>query len=217
MVWWEGREERVTPGNQARWWKTCDAKSNKLKVNQFFLSSSDIVMSMLQKSDRQLSREKLEERAFDMLYKHVVRTQQDAATRVDIPLSTFNHRLHGRPSRATARAKQQKLTIREEELVVERCYLRCLWGFPPVIFQVQRLAQDILQRRIPNEVLGKRWISNFYKRHPEVKSKFSKQMDYIRSIRGNDPKIIEDFFTSVRYSMLSLFSVYFTRLIEKMC
>jgi hypothetical protein len=44
--------------------------------------------------------------------------------------------------------------------------------------------------------VGKRWASNFVKRHQELKTRFNRKYDYQR-IKCEDPAIIRDWFTLV--------------------
>jgi len=69
-----------------------------------------------------------------------------------------------------------------------------------MIWQLCGIATSIVQKRIPNEKLGKRWEVRFKKRHPEVKTRFSKQLDFIRNLRGNDIQLIHHIFDEVSYS-----------------
>ncbi|RPA98203.1 hypothetical protein L873DRAFT_1688602, partial [Choiromyces venosus 120613-1] len=52
-------------------------------------------------------------------------------------------------------------------------------GFPPTIWQFREIATAIVWKRNSHDILGQRWEKGFQKQHPEVKSRFSKQLDFI--------------------------------------
>jgi len=122
-----------------------------------------------------------------------------AAAMVGAAPSTVMHRRQGRRNREEEDQRRQKLTPEEEQAVVERCYFRCRLGFPPTIWQLREIATCIVQKRDPGIVLGKRWEQAFKKRHEDVKTKFSKQLDFIRNIRGNDIQLMNSFFNEVSF------------------
>ena len=45
-----------------------------------------------------------------------------------------------------------------------------------------------------NLKLGRGWLDGFYRRHPEVKTKYSKGLNYVRTVKGNDIKMLEHFY-----------------------
>jgi len=122
-----------------------------------------------------------------------------AAAMVGAALSTVMHRHQGRKNREKESQPRQKLTPEEERAVIERCYFRCRLGFPPTIWQLHEIATTVVQKRNPGEKLGERWEKSFKKRHPEVKTHFSKQIDFIRNICGNDIDLMNHFFNEVLY------------------
>ena len=83
-------------------------------------------------------------------------------------------------------------------------------GFPTTIWQLREIATSVVQKRSPDEKLGQRWEKAFKKRHPEVKTRFSKEIDFIRNIRGNDIDLMNHFFNEVLYIIpIFYFIVYF--------
>ena len=103
--------------------------------------------------------------------------KMDAAVIAELPVSTFNHRLAGRRSRAEASEASRRLTPREEELVIWRCDTLAKEGFPQPIKAVREIAQQILRKRQPEAVLGKQWVNKaLYKKYPGLKSRWSRQL-----------------------------------------
>ena len=82
-------------------------------------------------------------------------------------------------------------------MVIKRCYFHYRLGFPPTIWQLREIATSVVQKRNPKAKLGQSWENSFKKRHPELKTRFSKQIDVIRNIRGNDIYLINHFFNEV--------------------
>jgi len=79
---------------------------------------------------------------------------------------------------------------------------------------LREIATSVVQKRNPDEKLGERWEKPFKKRHPEVKTCFSKQIDFIRNIRGNDIDLMNHFFNEVLYIIpIFYFIVYFIYLL----
>ena len=123
-----------------------------------------------------------------------------AAAMVGSAQSTVMHHQQGRKPRLEESQRRQKLLPEEERAVLDQCYFCCRLGFPPTIGQLRKIATSIVQKRILNKKLGKRWEARFKKRHPEVKTRFSKQLDFIRNLRGNNIQLMHHFFDEVSYS-----------------
>jgi len=139
-----------------------------------------------------------EQLAIDLLERQEARSSRSAAEMVGIRPSTLRNRMQGRKTKKEDGEKRQKLTPTEESFLVERCEQLGRLGFPLTVEEVRECALAIYQTRIPNGTLGKNWVrDSLYKRHPEVRSRFSKQMDYKRSICGNSPNIINNYFDMV--------------------
>ncbi|PWW77623.1 DDE-domain-containing protein, partial [Tuber magnatum] len=108
--------------------------------------------------------------------------------------STVMHRRTGRKSRKEEEEVRQKLTPEKEHQVLDRCYFRCRLGFHPTIWQWKEVALAIVQKRKPHKTLGKLWERKFKKRHPEAKSRFSSQLDFVCNTKGNNVELITRFF-----------------------
>lgn len=125
-------------------------------------------------------------------------TKEKAAGLVDFKPTTFMHRIKGRVSKEEADHRKQLMTVEEERMLVDRCYLLGKMGFPPPVWRVRELALDILKKREPDATLGKKWVSTgFYHRHPEVRSVYSHRIEWIRTARGNNREILNRFFNEV--------------------
>ena len=147
-----------------------------------------------------------EQMAIEMAMNHIAPSLTAAAERVGCTPSTVMHRRKGRKSQKEVEQVRQKLTPEEEEQVLERCYFRCRLGFPPTIWQWKEIAHSIVRKRNPTEILGQSWEKNFKKRHPEVKSRFCTQLDFVRNTQGNDLELMTKIFDQVSKAILHIFS-----------
>jgi len=138
-----------------------------------------------------------EQMAIEMAATQTAPSLTVAAAMVGAAPSTVMHRRQGRKNREEESQRRQKLLPEEERVVIERCYFRCRLGFPPTTWQLREIATSVVQKRNPEAKLGQSWEKSFKKRHPEVKTRFSKQIDFIRNIRGNDIDLMNYFFNEV--------------------
>jgi hypothetical protein len=137
--------------------------------------------------------------ALDMYSSGIISTQTGAATAAEMPRSTFSHRFHGRRSAEDYNKGRQLLNNAEEGILVWYCDILQRTGFPLSVKDVTALAGKILRKRDPDATVSPRWIDrSFYKRHPEVKARWSQQLDRIRAVHGNNFAALELFFEMVR-------------------
>ena len=139
-----------------------------------------------------------EQMGLDLLLRGIATTSKSAATMVGAKPSTLRHRRLGRATREEESQRRQKLTPEEERFLVERCEHLGKCGFPVTIEELREHALHIYQQRVPEGVLGKNWAKDsFYHRHPEVRSKFSKQLDYKWQLCGNNKNLLSNYFDTV--------------------
>jgi len=69
-------------------------------------------------------------------------------------------------------------------------------GFPPSLSHVEDMANQLLDQRGAPPV-GRNWTSNFIRRHPELKTRFTRKYDYQRAL-CEDPSLIRGWFTLVQ-------------------
>lgn len=92
---------------------------------------------------------------------------------------------NGRRSAADFNIDRQLLTPAEEQILVETCESLQDLGFPPAVYQIKEFAKELLARRGGKGKFTKFWWRNFRRRHPEVCTKWSQQMDFVRVFQGN--------------------------------
>ncbi|KAL9568850.1 hypothetical protein ACKAV7_006995 [Fusarium commune] len=118
-----------------------------------------------------------------------------AATIYEIKEQRLRRRRNGIQSRVNWIPKSRKLSDLEEEVIVQFILDLDSRGFPPRLRGVEEMANRLLADRNASPV-GKRWASNFIKRHPELKMRFFRKYDYQRA-KCEDPIIIRNWFTLV--------------------
>ena len=122
-----------------------------------------------------------------------------AATVYNVPRSTLQERYHGaRPQRGT-RAATCKLSITEEEVLLQRILDLDDQGFPPQLAIVRDTANIVLTNRgqQPAPTVGKNWVTNFVKRQPLLQTKYNRKYDYQRAM-CEDPVQIQGWFCLVQ-------------------
>jgi hypothetical protein len=72
-------------------------------------------------------------------------------------------------------------------------------GGAPRPSTVQEMADFLLRHRGTSNTtpIGQNWVTKFVKRHPEIKSRFSRRYNYERA-QQEDPKVIREWFTTVQ-------------------
>jgi len=81
-------------------------------------------------------------------------------------------RLHGACSRSEEMATRQKLSQIEEGVLVDWCLQLYRWGWPAKVNQLRAMATDLLKAKGDTGELGVNWQGAFFKRWPQIKTKF---------------------------------------------
>ena len=128
--------------------------------------------------------------AGDEVKRVMFQTQEPLSDSDHLPLSTRWHRKHGRPSRRDKAVKQQLLTPCEEQALVDHILRWSRNGYPIPAKSLPFLAAVILRQRVNSSKSSttcdickppsKKWRLAFYKRHPNVKSRRLKAIDWKR-------------------------------------
>ena len=114
-----------------------------------------------------------------------LKTKKDATVIAEMKESTFRHRMAGRRSHEDYSITQRRLPAEEESIVLWRCEILQRAGWLQTPKDARILALEILQKRDPDAKIGEDWVrKSLYKRHPEIKARWSQQLDRIRALRG---------------------------------
>ncbi|RKK08360.1 hypothetical protein BFJ66_g15418 [Fusarium oxysporum f. sp. cepae] len=108
---------------------------------------------------------------------------------------TLHRRQKGTLSTRDSIPKSRKLSDLEEQIIVQFILDLDSRGFPPRLRCVEEMANRLLADRETPPV-GKRWASNFVKRHKYLKTHFFRKYDYQRA-KCEDPNIIGNWFRLV--------------------
>ena len=116
-----------------------------------------------------------------------------------IPASTLWRRANNKPSRADKAASQQYLTPQEEQALVGYVLRLADNGYPlPVKFLrslavvIVRQRSSIFQARDPSLKVrppGKNWPQGFYRRHPQLRARRLRAIDWKRDDRQIEDKV----------------------------
>lgn len=116
---------------------------------------------------------------------------------MNVPRSTLHRRKHGGMSRAARGHLQQYLTVEEEKALVIFLLLMSRFGQPVRIKYIPTLAFSIACRRSttnkPVKPPGKNWARSFEKRHPELRSRRVRSIDWKRHENNIYDKVVEWF------------------------
>jgi hypothetical protein len=101
-----------------------------------------------------------------------------------LALTTLYNRYHGRPSKEETAQRQQYLTVEEEKALLAFLLLMSSFGQPVRIKYIPTLAFSVARRRSPasrpNKPPGKNWAQAFGKRHPELRARRVRSIDWKR-------------------------------------
>jgi len=113
----------------------------------------------------------------------------------NIPSSTLADRTRGGLSWKESHVHQQRLTPAMEKALVAWCKQLDDWGFPPRMDLQLAMAKALAQQWADEEEdptlagLGKRWVGNFLKRHPELAATYGTQLDRQRAYTSHLPTL----------------------------
>jgi hypothetical protein len=119
-----------------------------------------------------------------------------------ILISTLWNRAHGRRPKREKAARQQYLTPQEEKALVAYALRMSRNGYPIPVKFLRFLAHVIARQRSSASCVhatdavkppGKNWPQGFYKRHPELKSRRVKALDWSRHDHNIYDKVVEWF------------------------
>ena len=124
---------------------------------------------------------------------------RQAASIFQVPETTLRRRLHGISTRSEKRANSHKLSLNEEQSIIQWILSLGQCGAAPRPAHVRDMANILLANRgqASTTTVGDKWVYNFIKRHDILKSRFSRRYNYQRA-KCEDPKIIQEWFNSVQ-------------------
>ena len=114
-----------------------------------------------------------------------------AARSFDVPRTTLGARIQGRINQSDSRSALYKFTQLEEESIQDWLISMDQRGAAVTVSMLRDMASLLLQSRGSSfsstpPTVGENWPTEFIKRHPGLKSRFSRKYDYKR-VENEDP------------------------------
>jgi hypothetical protein len=128
------------------------------------------------------------------------RSARQSARRHKVPELTLRYRLLGRPPIDQRQSELNRLSSREEEVLVKWVSDQQRHLVAPNMDSMRNIVTAILEAKGDFEPLGQHWITRFRQRHSELGAGRSRAMDLDR-LTSLTPEIIDGFFTSVEWYM----------------
>ena len=96
-----------------------------------------------------------------------------AAKIYNVAINTIRNRRAGKPARHNIPANSHNLTELEETTIVQYIVELSTRSFPPRLYGVKDMANNLLRARDASPV-GKNWASNFIRRQPALCTHYSR-------------------------------------------
>ena len=103
-----------------------------------------------------------------------------AAQRRGIPRSTLQGRMKGAEAKKDVEQPYQRLTKTQEDRLCQWLLRQEALGFALSHRQFRHAVDSLLSQQGEIEAVGKKWVSRFIKRHPEIKTKIGKVQESAR-------------------------------------
>ena len=129
------------------------------------------------------------------------KTKKAASLAFDVPETTLRRRIQGIASRSERAYNGLKLSPTEESTLSAWILDMDRRGLPLQLPIVSYLAQLLLSARLSQPshsiIIGGHWVNRFIRRHPELKSRYTRKLDYQRA-KCEDSKLIKAWFARVQ-------------------
>ena len=120
-------------------------------------------------------------------------SQRLAAQRWGVPRSTLQDRIQGGQTHKIGAKALQRLSQAQERHLCQWAITQDALGLAPSHNQVREFAQRVLTANGDHKPLGKKWMTGFLRRNPEIKTMRGKRIDSIRT-NGASTERIKGFF-----------------------
>ena len=118
-----------------------------------------------------IPREKRLELALEVIRSHQPPSIRAIAALYQVSYSTLSRRLRGQVSRSNGQVHNRKLTPTEEQTLFQRIVSLDERGLSPSLPLIRKMANVLLQKRIPNASVGQSWVSRFMERYDELEAR----------------------------------------------
>jgi hypothetical protein len=137
--------------------------------------------------------------AVQSLQNNTLTSQRRAARLFNVPLTSLQRRLQNVPTISEFNAQKRKLSLSEEESLVQWILDLDRRGFPPHIIDVRRMADVLLAARgqnPPPPPVGKNWVTRWIKSQSQLQTKWNRKFHSQRA-KCEDPVKISAWFKLV--------------------
>jgi hypothetical protein len=134
--------------------------------------------------------------ALEALQKNPKLSLRATAKIYNVTINTIRNRRDGKPARCDTTPSSRRLTDSKEEAIVQYVLELVARSFPPRLYSVEDIANQLLRVRDAPPV-GKLWAYNFIKRQPKLRTHWTRKYDYQRA-KCEDPKVISKWFALVQ-------------------
>jgi hypothetical protein len=107
--------------------------------------------------------------------------------------SALRYRIAYKRSKAQEAESRQRLTPLEEEALKNWCLQLEVWNFPARIESLRRMVETMCRAKGDFKPIGHNFQDRFFKRWPELKSKFAPLLDKQRA-GAEDPAVFQRYF-----------------------
>ncbi|KAF7912091.1 uncharacterized protein EAF01_001112 [Botrytis porri] len=116
-----------------------------------------------------------------------------AALDYGIPRATLQDRINGGLSHRLSTQNQQKIAPIQEKQLASWILIQEALGVSPTHRQIREIGEILLIQREEDPTLGKRWIRNFIRRNPEIRTKYQTRIDSAR-VTGTTTDTLKEWF-----------------------
>jgi len=102
---------------------------------------------------------------------------RETARIYDLPRSTLQARWKGRQSAKAFQRGRQRLSVHEEDALIQWIDTITAWGWPPRIEQLKTMAKHLMTAKGDLDPLGQHWYKNFLHRHPDFNTRYSRNLN----------------------------------------
>ena len=153
--------------------------------------------------------------AVEALRSGQIRSVRKAADAFDVPKSTLHRRVKGGGTRQEAQVQNRKLRPTEEAALIRWIESMDDRGMAPTVGYIRQMADLLIHERGSSVLLdasvtstpvlattvGENWVRRLLKRHPQLKTRYSRKYDYQRAL-CEDPEKISAWFARVQKTII---------------
>ena len=134
------------------------------------------------------------QKALEHIENHPEQSVRSTAAAYNLSEATLRRRRKGATDRHTSHELYQRLSLLQEEFLVDWILEQDQHGYPPSHARAREMAARILLLNGDTAPLGNRWIQKFIKRNPRVASVIGRKIK-AAIIHGTSQEAMQGFYT----------------------